>query len=111
MKKNVFILLLLAVCFVSCEFKHPEVIVGTNTLTVGEETFIEVKHSQVRDITFTALHAKDSICTLSDRTEKTITVYANKVGIDTIVVDYVFAQGISAYGEDQYIPITVLPKE
>lgn len=53
MKKNVFILLLLAVCFVSCEFKHPEVIVGTNTLTVGEETFIEVKHSRVRDITFT----------------------------------------------------------
>lgn len=111
MKKNVFILLLLAVCFVSCEFKHPEVIVGTNTLTVGEETFIEVKHPQVYDITFTLLHAEDSICTFSNRTKKTIIVHANKVGIDTIQVDYVYSQSIYAYGEFKYIPITVLPKE
>lgn len=111
MKKNVFILLLLAVCFVSCEFKHPEVIVGTNTLTIGEETVIEVKHPRVRDIAFTLLHAEDSICTLGDRTKKTIIVHANKVGIDTIQVDYVYTQSIYDYGEFEYIPITVLPKE
>lgn len=111
MKKSIFILLTLVACFVSCEYQRPEIIVGTDTLTVGEETFIEVKHPRVYDITFTLLHAEDSICTLSDRTKKTIIVHANKVGIDTIQVDYVYSQSIYAYGEFKYIPITVLPKE
>lgn len=69
MKKTIFILMAL-VCLVSCEYKRPEVIVGTNTLTIGEETVIEVKHPRVRDIAFTLLHAEDSICTLGDRTKK-----------------------------------------
>lgn len=59
MKKSIFILMAL-VCLVSCEYKRPEVIVGTNTLTIGEETVIEVKHPRVRDIAFTLLHAEDS---------------------------------------------------
>lgn len=110
MKKSIFILMAL-VCLVSCEYKRPEVIVGTNTLTIGEETVIEVKHPRVRDIAFTLHHAEDSICTLGDRTKKTIIVHANKVGIDTIQVNYVYTQSIYDYGEFEYIPITVLPKE
>lgn len=113
MKKTIFILLAtIAITLTSC-YSNSEYTIGTNTLSVGDTTFLEIKRAEIHNIY--TLHAEDSICILKTISEKkngrNIEIYGNRAGNDTIVVSYVHVEGISAYGEEWNIPITVLPKE
>lgn len=113
MKKNFLILLTIIAAMLTSCYSNPEYTIGTNTLTVGDTTFLEIKKAEIHDIY--TVQTPDSICTLKTIKERNngrnIEIYGNCAGNDTIVVFYVRVTGIYAYGEEWRIPITVLPKE
>lgn len=121
MKKLVYLFLLSVGCFASCTSNPPTYNMNAISMNVGDSVLFEIKGGRGIDLTrffmlsnddtdirgMSKVPSSDTICSIKPIDKRTAVVYALKAGQDTMVVVYSHTQGIYAYGEQDYIPVTI----